>query len=188
MPSTEQEAAAGFPFAHQRPGAIQVGEGEDTPLHRKGRQRANRWLEEIGMGWKVTGLWWAPAGCSAPLPLHYWYHCLGTSCSWGLKRPREKGLLSLEEKKVQWGLTNVCKYLKGGCKEERGGLFPVTGAQWQDKRQWAQIKKEILSECKRTLSCMRLVLWNKLPSDASEEGLSLDILKSWLDTALSKLL
>lgn len=29
MPSTELEVAAGFPFAHQRPWAIQVGEGEE---------------------------------------------------------------------------------------------------------------------------------------------------------------
>lgn len=51
-----------------------------------------------------------------------------------------------------------------------------------------KLKKEILSECKRTLSCMRLVLWNKLPSGEMEEGLSLDILKTWLDVVLSKLL
>lgn len=35
---------------------------------------------------------------------------------------------------------------------------------------------------------MRLVLWNKLPSGGMEEGLSLDILKTWLDIVLSKLL
>lgn len=47
----------------------------------------------------------------------------------GAKKAKREGTAQPGEKKVQWGLTNVPKYLKGGCKEERGRLSPVTGAQ-----------------------------------------------------------
>lgn len=76
----------------------------------------------------AEGKRWAPAGCSASSSLllgTHRYHCLRIL----LLLAKREWTAQPGEKKVQWGLTNVHKYLKGGCKEERGGLSPFTGTQ-----------------------------------------------------------
>jgi len=41
------------------------------------------------------------------------------------ERLREWGLFSLDRRRLGGNLTNVCKYLQGGCKEDRARLCPV---------------------------------------------------------------
>lgn len=50
-----------------------------------------------------------------------------------MRKDQDLGLLSLE--KTEGDLINAYKYLKGGCKEDGAKL--LSGAQWQDQKQWA---------------------------------------------------
>lgn len=57
---------------------------------------------------------------------------------------RELGLLSLEKWRLEGGLVNVYKYLKGGSRENRARLFAVTG--------WAPAETQVPFEHQETFS------------------------------------
>lgn len=70
------------------------------------------------------------------------------------------------------------------------GIAFLSGAQWKDKRQWAQIVIEEIhfKQTRKSLFILTLVEhWNRLPRGAVE-SLSLEAFKTWPDTTLNNLL
>jgi len=55
-------------------------------------------------------------------------------------RLRELGLFSLEKRRLRRDLRNASKCLQGGCQD--GAKTLLSGAQRQDKGQWAQTEAE----------------------------------------------
>lgn len=106
------------------------------------------------------------------------------SCS---RKLRELLLFSLWRRSLKGNeLMNVYKQLMGS--KEGGVRLFLMGTQEQDKGQWAQSElQEVSLKHKDFFSTVRMVKhWNGLPSEAVESP-SLEMLKTWLDTALSNL-
>lgn len=61
---------------------------------------------------------------------------------------REVGLVSLEKKRLRGDVISACQYLTGRCQVDGARLFFFGGAQWQNKRQWAQTGKFYLNKRK----------------------------------------
>ena len=93
------------------------------------------------------------------------------------QKAKREGTAQLGEKKAQGGLTNVYKYLKGGCKEDGARLFPVVPSdRTRGNGHTLKHKKCCLNVRKHCLT-MRVVLWNKLPRETVESP-SLEIFKT----------
>jgi len=90
---------------------------------------------------------------------------------------RELALLSLEERRLRGDLTNVYKYLKGGCKEDRAMLFSVVPRHGiRGSRQKTKHRRFCLNMNKHFFTVRVTKHWNRSPT--------LEIFKSCLDTVL----
>lgn len=98
------------------------------------------------------------------------------------------GLFSLDRRLSRDCISVGSMWWEGIKKIELGGGL-LGGDQWIGKRQWALIAiHEISFKWKKNLFQIRVAnQWNLLPREAVESPY-LEILKTWLDTVLSKLL
>jgi len=95
------------------------------------------------------------------------------------KRLRELGLFSLKKRRLRDNLTNVYKYLKGGCKEGRARLFSVVPRGSGHKLKYRTF---LLNKRKHSFILRVIEHWPRLPGEV--ESLTLGIFRSHLDMVL----
>ncbi|PKU48452.1 hypothetical protein llap_1193 [Limosa lapponica baueri] len=112
----------------------------------------------------------------------------GLECLSYEERLRHFGLFSLEKRRLGQDLTNAYKYLKGGCQEDRAGLFSLVPSDRTRGNGHKLEYKKFHLNVRRNFFTVRVVEhWNKLPREVVDSP-SLETFKTRLDKFLCNLL
>ena len=104
------------------------------------------------------------------------------------ERLRERGLFSLEKRKLRGDLVNASKHLQGGCQEDGARLFPVVPSDRTRGNGHKLKQRKLQLNMKKNFFTLRVTEhWNRLPTGAVESP-SLEIFQPRLDTVLCSLL